>query len=460
MDVNLDDYQDPRGCPAERPVLAHMGERTRALHEAVDAHGRRAGVPYLNPTDPSLQRDLLGSDGVLSWQARKAALTAEGTECWSSLPHLYGRYGTETTRALVAEVRRLEGARAAVVTDCGMQAVALVADVLMTPGAHAVSMRQVYNKTRQVLERLAARVGGAVTVVDDGDHEALRAAIRPETRLVFCETFTNPLTRAQDPDALVALVRDARRVAPELRLVVDDTIATPWAFRRPLLASGVDVVVASGTKSLGGHDRDLWGLIATDDVGVANAVMDLIALRGGILDWRRARAILDGLPAAAELAARRCESAERVAAFLADHPAVEQVWHPSLPDHPDAAIIRRHYVRHGSLLSFRVRGADEEAHRHLADVLATTRVVRFALSFDGLVTKVNHHRSVSETYTPEELLRRNGIDRLIRLAVGTEDAADIIAALNWTLHHGPSLSRGDVAEWQAARARELGIAEG
>ena len=97
-------------------------------------------------------------------------------------------------------------------------------------------------------------------------------------------------------------------------------------------------------------------------------------------------------------------------------------------------------MRHGSLLSFRVAGADEDRTRHYADVLATCVIVRYALSFDGLATKVNHHKTVSEYFTPPDQLRRNGFDRLIRLAVGLEDADDLIAALNWTLHHGDTVT--------------------
>jgi cystathionine beta-lyase/cystathionine gamma-synthase len=183
--------------------------------------------------------------------------------------------------------------------------------------------------------------------------------------------------------------------------------------------------------------------------------MDLMAMRGGILDWRRASAILVGFDGANELHARRSATASRIAAFLASHPKVSEVFHPSLPDHPDAAAIARHYVRHGSLLSFRVYDADEERTRHYADVLATTVIVRYALSFDGLATKVNHHKTVSEYFTPPEQLRRNGFDRLIRLAVGVEDADDLIAALNWALHHADSMTAADVEAWQRKRQQEL-----
>src|SRR4029079_8443147 len=131
----------------------------------------------------------------------------------------------------------------------------------------------------------------------------------------------------------------------------------------------------------------------------------------------------------------RAAAASEVAAFLAAHPRVERVFHPSLPDHPDAAVIARDYRRTGSLLAFRVARAGEARHRHIADVLVSCVVPRYALSFDGLTTKVNHHRTVSEYFTPPEQLAGLGIDRLIRIGVGIEDADDIIACVNWALHH-------------------------
>jgi len=132
------------------------------------------------------------------------------------------------------------------------------------------------------------------------------------------------------------------------------------------------------------------------------------------------------------------EEAERsgdreLAAFLAGHSRVERVFHPSRPDHPDAATIARDYVRTGSLLAFRVKDTDEPGHGALADRLVSTGVPRYALSFDGLVTKVNHHKTVSEYFTPPESVARLGIDRLIRLGIGLEDADDLIACLDWTL---------------------------
>ena len=389
-----------------------MGEATQSIHGAIDDHARRTGIPYLHPDEPTVQLDLLGSAQVVAWQEAKAAFLFASEGCWSELPHLYARYGTTATTALIGKLKTLEHATSAIVCDSGMQATALAFDALMEPGSHAVLMRQVYNKTRSYLEWMAARTGGSVTVVDDGDAAALTAAITPSTRLVFAETFTNPLVRAQDFAQLRTVMAEARGRAPGIRLVLDTTIASPWAFAVPPLDNGVDIVVASGTKSLGGNDRDLWGYLATNDAQFANGVMDLVAMRGGILDWRRATAILASFDTAGEAHARRSASATRVAAFLASHPMVSEVFHPSLPTHTDAPAIATQYLRPGSLLSFRVKGADEARTQHLADVLATCVIVRYALSFDGLATKVNHHRTVSEYFTALEQLKRNGFDRL------------------------------------------------
>jgi cystathionine beta-lyase/cystathionine gamma-synthase len=455
--TTIAEWLDPSSCPAERPPLDSMSATTRDLHEAIDAHAKRTGVQYLHPDEPTVQLDLLGSKQVIEWQEGKAAFLFASEGCWSELPALYARYGTNATAELIARLKALEHASAALVCDSGMQATALAFDVLLEPGAHAIIMRQVYNKTRSYLEWLAARIGASVTVVDDGDMASLEAAIEPNTRFVFAETFTNPLVRAQDFDALHEVIDRGRATAPSLRLVLDTTIASPWAFKVAPLGNGVDIVVASGTKSLGGNDRDMWGYIATNDTQFANSVMDLIAMRGGILDWRRASAINASFDGAGESHARRSKTAVTIAAFLASHPKVSEVFHPSLPDHPDRGAIDKHYARYGSMLSFRIAGADEERTRHFADVLATTVIVRYALSFDGLATKVNHHRTVSEYFTAPQQLKRNGFDRLIRLAAGLEDADDLIAALNWALHHGDRISTAEIENWQRGRTASLGI---
>jgi cystathionine beta-lyase/cystathionine gamma-synthase len=439
-------WLDPAGCPRERPPRARMASATQSLHGALDDHARRAGVAWLHPSERTIQRDLLGSPNVVAWQEAKAAFLLAGDGAWSELPHLYARYGTPGTARLIGALRALEGAGAAIVTDCGMQAVALVTDVVLGRGGHAVVMRQVYNKTRTFIEHSARRVGAEVTLVDDGDLAGLAAAVRPETQLVFAESFTNPLTRAQDVAALAAITD---------KLVLDTTIASPWAFRARPLATGARVVVGSLTKSLGGQDAALGGYVATNDAELANQIMDLVAMRGGILDDARAGRVADHLADAERDHARRCETAARVARFLAGHPKVERVFHPALPDHPDAEVIARDYLRTGSIVALRAAHIDELGHRHLADVLVSCGVLRYALSFDGPATKVNHHRTVSEYFTPAAQVAELGIDRLVRIGVGLEDADDLIACLNWALHHAADVSTAELDAWRAARAAEL-----
>ena len=456
--MSLEAYLDPENCPAERPRLEDMHASTAALHDGIDRAIRSSGTPYLHPEGKTLQLDLLGSPNMAAWQEGKIAAMFE-EKCWSELPQVYARYGTETTAMLLNEVKKLEGSRAAVLTDCGMQACALLFDILVDSGSHAIIMRQSYNKTRVYLQKLCERVGADFTLMDDGDYEGLDTAIRENTCLIFSETYTNPLMRALDPARLGELVLQKRSAGcGRLRLIVDNTIATPWGPSRPLLEhEGVDFVVASGTKALGGEDRDLWGYVASDDTEALNQVMDLQAMRGGILDWRRAEALLEKLPSAEAAYEGRCSNAARVATMLATHPRVSQVFHPSLQDHVDSETIASHYKLPGSLLSFRLEGADEDATKHFCDVLATCVILRYALSFDGLTTKLNHHGTVSEYFTPPEELGRLGIDRLVRIGIGLEKADDLIACLNWALWNHEQVSADELDNWRASRSRDLGI---
>jgi cystathionine beta-lyase/cystathionine gamma-synthase len=403
---------------------------------------------------------MFGSRQMVSWQESKAQMVMLASGSWSDLEQFYGRYGVEATRALLAEVKALEAAEGAILTDCGMSAVALVFDVLARPGTHAVLPRGIYNKTKRYAEWLGGRFPFAITPVDDADEQGIEAAIRPETSIVFCETYTNPLMRAVDPARMGEIALRARKGgAGKLRLVIDNTIATPWGVKAPLLSHpGIDVVVASGTKALGGQDRDLWGYLASNRLDFLNEAMDLLAMRGGCLDWRRAEAVRAGLPQARARFEARCSSARKVAEFLDSHPLVETAFHPSLEGHPDRHAVEAHYALPGSIVSFRVADADEEAARHFADVLATCILPRYAGSFDGLTTKINHHQSVSEYFTPEEELRRAGLDRVLRLAVGLEDPRDITACLNWALWHHRSMSEEEVERWQNERRKELGLA--
>ncbi len=453
----IEAYLDPANPPRDPPSMEVMDGETRALHAAIDANMRRRGKAYLRPEGDSLQTDLLGSERMIAWQEEKAQATLLGERCWSELPQTYSRYGTESTRELLEHVRALEGAAAAVATDSGMQAAAVLFDVLLEKGSHAVVARGVYNKTKGYLSWLEKRIGCHITLIDEAELASLPNLVSRHTRLLFVETYTNPLLRALDPEQLVKAVREARGTSPSLRLIVDNTIATPWGVRRPLIEQGVDFVMASGTKALDGRDQNMWGYIASDHIDVLNGCLDLMAMRGGVLDGRRAGAIVSDLDSARDRHAKRCRNAAAVARFLNLHPKVKEVWHPSLESHPDRDAIERHYTLHGSLLSFRLAEADDDQTRHFCDVVATTGLPRYALSFDGLVTKINHHRTVSEYFTPPAEIERLGVGKLVRLGVGLEAPQDLTVCLNWALWRFREVSAEHVRQWQRDRKRALGL---
>ena len=144
-----------------------MDVATRDLHEGIDAAIRRTGIPYLHPDGETVQLDLFGSGPMAQWQERKQELMFLGDSCWSDMPQIYGRYGTTPSRRLLNWVRDLEKSEAAVLTDTGMQACALLFDALLEPGDHVVCARGVYNKSKAYLSRLTTLLGGELTMVDD-----------------------------------------------------------------------------------------------------------------------------------------------------------------------------------------------------------------------------------------------------------------------------------------------------
>ena len=220
---------------APPPERARMALATRQLHESVDAGMRRRHGAFLNPDGESIQVDLLGSQRMIEWQEEKARRSFLGEACWSELPTVYARYGSESARKLLDAVKTLERADAAVLTDSGMQACALLADVLVTPGAEVVVSRGTYNKTKSYLKRLAERQGGLVKLIEDGSLSSVERALTGDTRVVFVETYSNPLTRAVDIAGLTDVVSRAKGANPALRLVVDNTVATPWGVKKPLV---------------------------------------------------------------------------------------------------------------------------------------------------------------------------------------------------------------------------------
>ena len=411
------------------PSLDEASPHTQRLHKGINRYAQQCGYPYLNPESPTVQIDLFHGDRVADWQNAKASAAMLGTTSSSTLEPIYARYATHETNKLINSICRIENSAAALVTDSGMQACALIMDALIRPGSHILMSEQVYAKTKSFLEWTAARMNVEFNYVNHLTPDVLRRDVLPNTTLVLGETFSNPLMRALDLEGLSNTVVALREsYAPGLRLVIDHTISTPYGSNSPMLNyPGIDAVLTAGTKAMGGHDQDIWGYVASNRIGLINTLADLQSMRGGVLSWRSAKSINDHLGSTEALFKQRCASASEVVEFLEKHPEIGEVFfHPSSHRHVDAEIAQSQYKLHGSLLSFRLKNADDE-HQvgHFCNVLAATTLFRYALSFDGLVSKVNHHTTVSEFFTPPGKLRSLNIDRLVRLAIGTEESQDL-----------------------------------
>ncbi len=390
-----------------------------------------------------MQLDLLGSKQVIEWQEGKAAFLFASEGCWSELPHLYARYGTTATaaadrqaedaRARVrgaglrfghaghrARLRRADGARRA----RGADAAGLQQDAQLSRMDGGARRRHRSPSSTMAMRRRSA------------------AAIRPETRFVFAETFTNPLVRAQDFDALREVIdaraRDRAGAAAgprhHHRLAVGVQGSAARQRRRHRRRQRHQVAGRQRSRHVGLHRDQRHAVRQLGDGPDGDARRHPRLAPGGGGDRRRSTAPASRMRGAAA-------TASKVAAFLSAHPKVSEVFHPSLPIIPTAGRSTGTTRVMARCCRSAIKGADEDRTRHFADVLATTVIVRYALSFDGLATKVNHHRTVSEYFTAPDQLKRNGFDRLIRLAIGLEDADDLIAALNWTLHHGDRVTR-------------------
>jgi len=185
--------------------------------------------------------------------------------------------------------------------------------------------------------------------------------------------------------------------------------------------------------------------------------MDIQAMRGGVLSWRSAASIVETMASAESRFTTRCHNAATIVEFLEGHPLIEEVFHPKAANYRHATLLEEQYKLGGSLLSFRINELSEDKTGHFCDVLAMTRPFRYALSFDGLVSKVNHHKSVSEFYTPPPLLKKQGINRLVRLGIGCEDANDLVACLNWALWNHDKISSDEILEYQRSRIENLGL---
>jgi cystathionine gamma-synthase len=334
----------------------------------------------------------------------------------------YGRYGNPTQRVAERKLAALEGAQAGLLFSSGMAAITTTLFAMLSKGAHVVVTDDAYRRTRQFLHQVLRRYGVEVSVVPAGDYGRMEEAVRQTTRLIFSESPTNPYNRILDLERVVDVARRHR-----VKTVIDSTFATP-INQRPL-DFGIDLVIHSATKYLGGHNDLLAGAVL-GGAELVGAIRDLQAITGAVPDPFAAYLLIRGIKTLALRIARQNENAVRLAAFLAGHPKVERVHHPSLPTHPEHDIARRQMKGFGGVVSFEIRG-DLAAGSRLVDAC---RIPRIAPSLGGVESLIEQPALMSfYELSTEERLQVGIKDCLIRYSVGVEDADDLIADLEHAL---------------------------
>jgi cystathionine gamma-synthase len=334
----------------------------------------------------------------------------------------YSRSGNPTRTALAECLAALEGGRHGLVLGSGMAATDVLLRVALKAGDHLVIPHDAYGGTFRLVDKVLAGWGVSYTPVDLSDLDATRAALRDETRMIWCESPTNPLLGIADIAALADIAGEHGS-----RLVVDNTFASPY-LQTPL-ALGADVVLHSTTKYIGGHSDVVGGALVTDDDELAeqlaftqNAVG---AVPGPFDSWLTLR----GVKTLAVRMERHCDNAERVVAALVGHPRVAAVHYPGLPDHPGHEVAAKQMRRFGGMVSLQVAAADGDTDPAAAALrlCAGTRLFTLAESLGGVESLIEHpgrmtHASVagSALEVPPDL---------VRLSVGIEDVEDLIADL-------------------------------
>ena len=345
-----------------------------------------------------------------------AAATASRPETF------YTRYGNPNFTAVQDAVVTLEGGEAALVTGSGMGAIMLVFLGLLRAGQHVVAQKTHYVGTMKALKDWLPRYGIEVTLVDQTDVLAFEAALRSQTRLIFLETPTNP-TLAMTDLAAIAELAGARGITT----CTDNTFATP-INQRPL-EQGIDLVVHSATKYLGGHSDVTAGAV----VGATDLIESLwhgLIIHGMISHPFEAWLLARGLQTLPFRVARQNSNAMAVAQALESDPRVQRVYYPGLPSHPQHALAKRQMSGYGGMVVFELAGGFEAARAFTARL----KLARRAVSLGGTETLVVHAASmIHARLTPEQRAEAGISENLIRVSIGLESPGDIIADFDQAL---------------------------
>jgi cystathionine gamma-synthase len=328
----------------------------------------------------------------------------------------YSRSANPTRTALEEALAAIEGGRNGFAFASGLAAEDTLLRAIANPGDHVILPGDAYGGTYRLVARVLTRWGIEFTPVPLADLDAVRAAVRPTTTVLWCETPTNPLLGIADIAALAGIAHDAGA-----RLVVDNTFASPY-LQQPL-ALGADVVVHSTTKYLGGHSDVVGGALICTDGEVAELIGFHQNAMGAVAGPFDCWLVLRGIKTLGVRMDRHCSNAERIVEFLVDHPAVSEVLYPGLATHPGHEIAAGQMRRFGGMVSFRLRAGEEMALK----VCGLVDVFTLGESLGGVESLIEHparmtHASVagSPLEVPADL---------VRLSVGIEDVEDLVADL-------------------------------
>ena len=332
-------------------------------------------------------------------------------------PEEYGRYGNPTVEVAEAKLAALDGGEAAVLMASGMAAITTTLLAMLRQGQHVVFTSDVYRKTRQFARQLLTRYGVQIDVVAP-EVDAIEAALTDKTRIIFTETPTNPYLRIVDLKALAQLAKSRR-----IKTIVDATFATPMNLRP--LELGIDLVVHSTTKYIGGHN-DIMGGVVIGKRPLVDAIRDHLGMLGAVLDPHNAYLLLRGAKTLALRVRQQNTSALALANLVAEHPAVARVWYPLHPSHPDHARAKTMLSGGGGVLTFELKGG-LSAGTKLVDGL---RIPKLAPSLGGVESLAEQPALMSfYELEPEQRAALGIAEGLIRYAVGIEDTEDLVADL-------------------------------
>ena len=361
----------------------------------------------------------------LDWDTRTGAVTVPIYQTATfrhpglgqSTGYDYSRSGNPTRQALEEGMARLDNGARGFAYSTGMAAITSIL-FLFKSGDHLVVTEDLYGGTYRLFEQCLNQYGLSFTYVDTSDMDAVRRAVRPETRALFVESLTNPMLKVADIAALSDLCREKG-----ILQIVDNTFLTPYLLRP--LDLGADISLYSGTKYLSGHNDTLSGLVVVKEPALAEKVYFHQNSIGAVLGPQDAWLTIRGIKTLSVRLDRQQANAQKIALWLSAHPQVKKVYYPGLPDHPGHELLKRQAKGFGAMISFQL--SDPEL---VESLLLKTTVISFAESLGGVESLITFPAVQTHADIEPEKRKKLGITSgLLRLSVGIEDVDDLIADL-------------------------------